>query len=161
MSKRELIDEIVRLNPTAKTDFLARFKEKDLNEYLEHLTWLISPSNVPSTTSPAASPAATQHAETAANLAEEQSNVAVAVADASDDETDTSGNYSSAESAEIADSNDLDDPAAESSYGEPTFEPQLTTDETSTVADQVDSEQPLPFANRRQETQEESQTYLF
>lgn len=38
MSKRELIDRIRVLNPTAPTSFLAKFPEADLTEYLEHLT---------------------------------------------------------------------------------------------------------------------------
>ena len=37
MSKRELIDYIRQINKTAKPEFLARFKEKDLAAYLEHL----------------------------------------------------------------------------------------------------------------------------
>jgi hypothetical protein len=37
MTKRQLIDEITMRNPTAKTDFLARFEEADLSAYLEHL----------------------------------------------------------------------------------------------------------------------------
>jgi hypothetical protein len=37
MTKRELIDEIVTRNPTAKPAFLARFEEADLDEYLDHL----------------------------------------------------------------------------------------------------------------------------
>ncbi len=37
MTKRQLIDEITMRNPTAKTDFLARFEEADLGAYLDHL----------------------------------------------------------------------------------------------------------------------------
>ena len=37
MIKRELIDYICEINRTAKPEFLARFKEQDLNEYLENL----------------------------------------------------------------------------------------------------------------------------
>lgn len=37
MSKRELIDSICEINKTAKPEFLAKFEEEDLNEYLEHL----------------------------------------------------------------------------------------------------------------------------
>jgi len=37
MSKRELIDCICEINRTAKPEFLARFREEDLNAYLEHL----------------------------------------------------------------------------------------------------------------------------
>ena len=39
MTKRELIEEITGLNPTAKPAFLAEFAEADLAEYLQHLCW--------------------------------------------------------------------------------------------------------------------------
>ncbi len=37
MSKRELIDCICEINKTAKAEFLARFSEEELKQYLEHL----------------------------------------------------------------------------------------------------------------------------
>jgi len=37
MSKRELIDCITRINPTAKPEFLAQFDEQELADYLDHL----------------------------------------------------------------------------------------------------------------------------
>jgi hypothetical protein len=37
MSKRELIDCICEINKTAKPEFLARFSEDQLRDYLEHL----------------------------------------------------------------------------------------------------------------------------
>ena len=37
MSKRELIDCIREINKGAKPQFLARFSEEQLDEYLEHL----------------------------------------------------------------------------------------------------------------------------
>jgi len=37
MSKRELIDCICEINKTAKAEFLARFSEEELKDYLEHL----------------------------------------------------------------------------------------------------------------------------
>ena len=37
MSKRELIDCICEINKTVKPEFLARFCEEDLSDYLEHL----------------------------------------------------------------------------------------------------------------------------
>jgi len=37
MSKRELIDRICEINKTAKPEFLARFSEEQLKNYLEHL----------------------------------------------------------------------------------------------------------------------------
>jgi len=43
MTKRQLIDEITHLNPTAGAAFLADFEDSDLAEYLEHLQWVASP----------------------------------------------------------------------------------------------------------------------
>ncbi|KPK82864.1 MAG: hypothetical protein AMJ81_09015 [Phycisphaerae bacterium SM23_33] len=43
MTKRELIDEIARLNPTASADFLAEFPASDLTAYLERLKWAHPP----------------------------------------------------------------------------------------------------------------------
>jgi hypothetical protein len=37
MSKRELIDCICEINKTAKAEFLSKFSEEELKEYLEHL----------------------------------------------------------------------------------------------------------------------------
>lgn len=37
MTKRELIDEIMNFNRTAEPEFLARFDDADLDEYLQHL----------------------------------------------------------------------------------------------------------------------------
>jgi hypothetical protein len=43
MSKREAIDAILRLNPTAKPPFLAEFSLEDLQEYLRHLRAALTP----------------------------------------------------------------------------------------------------------------------
>jgi hypothetical protein len=37
MSKRQLIDDIREMNPTATAPFLAQFDESALRQYLEHL----------------------------------------------------------------------------------------------------------------------------
>jgi hypothetical protein len=37
MNKRELINCICEINRSARPEFLARFTEEELNEYLEHL----------------------------------------------------------------------------------------------------------------------------
>ncbi len=37
MPKRQLIDDIRQINPTAQPQFLAQFKEPELKEYLDHL----------------------------------------------------------------------------------------------------------------------------
>lgn len=47
MTKRQLIDEIVHLNPTAGAAFLAEFEDSDLAEYLQHLHWVASPPAQP------------------------------------------------------------------------------------------------------------------
>ena len=43
MTKRQLIEEITDLNPTAKPSFLAEFGDQDLAEYLRHLRWVCPP----------------------------------------------------------------------------------------------------------------------
>ena len=40
MSKRDMIDRIRRLNPTAQPEFLAEFNDEDLLAYLRQLTEL-------------------------------------------------------------------------------------------------------------------------
>jgi len=37
MTKRQLIDEIRRINTSAQVEFLAQFEDADLQQYLEHL----------------------------------------------------------------------------------------------------------------------------
>ena len=37
MTKRQLIDEIRRINTSAQVEFLAQFDDADLRQYLEHL----------------------------------------------------------------------------------------------------------------------------
>ncbi len=37
MTKREIIDEIVALNPSAQPEFLAQFEDSELERYLDHL----------------------------------------------------------------------------------------------------------------------------
>jgi hypothetical protein len=44
MTKRNLINHIMELNPTATPDFLARFNEQDLGEYLQHLQSVSGPA---------------------------------------------------------------------------------------------------------------------
>jgi hypothetical protein len=38
LSREQLLDRIMSLNPTATSEFLARFGEDDLEEYLQRLT---------------------------------------------------------------------------------------------------------------------------
>ncbi len=135
MSKRELIDEIVRLNPTARPDFLAHFGDHDLREYLDHLNWLNAPAATPiSLASPAACESSAQPvAAEAAQVALAETAVAVAEMDESTDER-----------------------AARTQA--PAYEDELSTSQTVAVAANADSEDSSPFADQ---TQEESQTYLF
>ena len=37
MTKREVIDRIIEINPSAKPEFLAQFSIEELDLYLEHL----------------------------------------------------------------------------------------------------------------------------
>jgi len=37
MTKRQIIDRVMRLNATAAPEFLAQFRERDLLDYLRHL----------------------------------------------------------------------------------------------------------------------------
>lgn len=39
MTKRQLIDEIISLNHSAEPDFLASFKDSELDAYLRHMQW--------------------------------------------------------------------------------------------------------------------------
>jgi len=43
MTKRQLIDEIVTINRSARPAFLARFDDPELDEYLQHLRWAQTP----------------------------------------------------------------------------------------------------------------------
>jgi len=43
MTKRELINEIMYMNRTAGPDFLARFEDRALQDYLGHLRWARRP----------------------------------------------------------------------------------------------------------------------
>jgi hypothetical protein len=43
MSKSGLIDGIIRINPTARADWLERFDRKALDRYLEHLLHALEP----------------------------------------------------------------------------------------------------------------------
>jgi len=44
MTKEELIERIRQINRTAKPEFLSRFNEQQLREYLEHLMQVITQS---------------------------------------------------------------------------------------------------------------------
>ncbi len=57
MTKRQLIEEITHLNPTAKPAFLAAFGDEDLAEYLQHLRWVDQPPNMWGTPQRGRSPA--------------------------------------------------------------------------------------------------------
>ena len=69
MTKRQLIEEITHLNPTAKPAFLAAFGDEDLAEYLQHLRWVDQPPNTWGTPQRARSPAL-QAAEATASQAQ-------------------------------------------------------------------------------------------
>ncbi len=46
MSKRELIDAIIKHNTTAAPEFLARFKEGDLKAYLDRVCMIQPEQNI-------------------------------------------------------------------------------------------------------------------
>jgi len=43
MTKRQLIDQIMTVNRSARPEFLARFDDDDLHDYLDHLAVLLEP----------------------------------------------------------------------------------------------------------------------
>ena len=43
MTKRQLIDEILTMNRSARPSFLAEFEDHDLSEYLDHLLAVCGP----------------------------------------------------------------------------------------------------------------------
>ncbi len=45
MTKREIIDRIMRLNRTARPEFLADFDEDDLRAYMQHLEAVTEAAN--------------------------------------------------------------------------------------------------------------------
>jgi len=46
MNKRELIDRIMKINHTARPEFLAKFKEEHLTAYLHHLTDVVAENQI-------------------------------------------------------------------------------------------------------------------
>lgn len=42
MTKREIIDRIMEINPSAKPEFLAEFSRESLAEYLENLSGVLA-----------------------------------------------------------------------------------------------------------------------
>lgn len=47
MSKREIIDRIMEINPSARPEFLAEFSQECLSEYLEHLDEIMTEHHEP------------------------------------------------------------------------------------------------------------------
>jgi len=57
MTKTELIDAVRELNPTASPEFLAQFREDQLQEYFEHLLTVdLHDLTAPATAEPAMQP---------------------------------------------------------------------------------------------------------
>lgn len=44
MTKREMIDDIMKINLSAQPEFLADFDDIELEEYLHHLKWVDQPT---------------------------------------------------------------------------------------------------------------------
>ncbi len=53
MTKREIIDRIIRINPSAKPEFLADFSHECLADYLAHLTEVLAEQQEPAFLEPA------------------------------------------------------------------------------------------------------------
>ena len=53
MSKREIIDRIMEINPSARPEFLADFSQESLATYLEHLREVLSEQHEPAFLEPA------------------------------------------------------------------------------------------------------------
>ena len=53
MTKREIIDRIIHVNPSAKAEFLASFSRESLAEYLDHLTEVFAEQAEPAFLEPA------------------------------------------------------------------------------------------------------------
>ena len=53
MTKREIIDRVIQINPSAKAEFLADFSRESLAEYLDHLTDVFAEQHEPAFLEPA------------------------------------------------------------------------------------------------------------
>ena len=53
MTKREIIDRIIQINPSAKPEFLADFSRDSLAEYLDHITEVFAEQQEPAFLEPA------------------------------------------------------------------------------------------------------------
>ena len=53
MSKREIIDHIMEINPSARPEFLADFSQETLSEYLGHLKEVLAEQHKPAFLEPA------------------------------------------------------------------------------------------------------------
>ena len=71
MTKRELIDQITVLNPTAHPVFLADFEDHQLAEYLEHLHWVVPDEELQATAGVSTDAPAEAVAETVVEAAPE------------------------------------------------------------------------------------------
>ena len=47
MSKREIIDRIMEMNPSARPEFLAEFSQESLSQYLSHLDEVLAEQHEP------------------------------------------------------------------------------------------------------------------
>jgi hypothetical protein len=159
MTKRELIDQIIGLNATASPAFLARFKQQDLEEYMEHLKWVANP---------AAGPAARPAAQDLPTVAVRQTAAAPS--------NDSGGAGPAAAVPAEASSQDQSPPAA-TPQAEPVYasdvnpveeagQPDEEAAQPEEAAAQLDEAQPVGVASEAsssfaQEEPEESQTFLF
>lgn len=130
MTKRQLVDEIIQRNATASAAFLAGFSEKDLAEYLEHLKWLSQPASSPALSGGMPAPAAAAQVEPAVEveLSPARPSLQIVVAEPAEEE----------EPAQVAAYNKQED----------------ATLAVVAVASCSESEEPLPFAQESERTEE-------
>jgi hypothetical protein len=130
MTKRQLVDEIIQRNATASPTFLAGFSEKDLAEYLEHLNWLSQPAPSPALSGGMTAQAVVAQAEPVVEIDQRplRPSLQIVVAEPAEEE----------EPAEVAAYNTQEDANLA----------------VVAVASGSESEEPLPFAQESERTEE-------
>lgn len=177
MTKRELIDQITRLNPTAMPAFLADFKDGDLAEYLKHLRWASAPQvafravaggrALSPSQAQAAEPVLDSESEFQVAAAVDQAGAELPQATASEDygsyQPSPAETPATQEGARSSDSAEMAQPAQgiqECSQPPAQEIPQQETTTTALMVIEKDRPEAMPFApvNNRQE---ETESWLF
>jgi hypothetical protein len=130
MTKRQLVDEIIQRNATASAAFLAGFSEKDLAEYLEHLNWLSQPAPSPALSGSMPAPAAAAPAQAVVETDPEPARPSLQIV--------------------VAEPAEEEEPAQVAAYNDP----EDANLAVVAVASESESEEPLPFAQDSERTEE-------